>query len=306
MTLPDRICDPHHHLWLRQGMEYLPADLRADIDTVPQVVRTVFVECDAWYRENGPDHLRAVGETEWVVANADPVVQGIVGTGDLRLGARTEEVLRAHVEAGAGRFRGIRQRATWDADLRPSDPDPGRGLLLDPAFREGFEVLHSLGLSFDAWMYFPQLPDLIDLASAYPDTTIVLNHLGAPITLGPYRNRDTTHARWRELLADVARCPNVVVKVGGIGMPMYGTTWHQAAQQPGPEEVAAAWGDRVRFCIETFGPDRCMFESNFSVDKISMSYSTLWAAFDLMTATYSPTERAALFHDTAARSYRLD
>jgi predicted TIM-barrel fold metal-dependent hydrolase len=306
MTLPDRLCDAHHHLWLRAGMEYLPADLAADIATVPQVVRTVFVECDAWYRDDGPEHLRPVGETEWVVANAGPVVQGIVGTGDLRLGALAAEILDAHIDAGAGRFRGIRQRATWDADLRKADPDPGPGLLLDPAFRAGFEVLHALGLSFDAWLYFPQLPDLVDLARTYPGATIVLNHLGAPIVQGPYSDREATLARWRTLMADVAACPNVVLKVGGIGMPMFGTAWHRADVQPGPEEVAAHWGDAVRFCIDTFGPDRCMFESNFSVDRISMSYSTLWAAFDLMSDTYSPAERAALFHDTAVRAYRLD
>lgn len=288
-------------------MEYLPADLRADIATVPQVVRTVFVECDAWYRELGPEHLRVVGETEWVVENADPFVEGIVGTGDLRLGGRAEEMLHAHVAAGSGRFRGIRQRATWDGDpaIRPSDPDPGPGLLLDLAFRQGFEVLHSLGLSFDAWMYFQQLPDLVDLARTYPEATIVLNHLGAPITIGPYGDREATHAMWRELMTEVATCENVVLKVGGIGMPMYGSTWHKASMQPGPDEVAAAWGDSIRFCIDAFGPDRCMFESNFSVDKISISYATLWAAFDQISADYSPAERAALFHDTAVSAYRL-
>jgi len=305
MTLPDRICDPHHHLWPRAGMEYLPADLQADIATVPQVERTVFVECGAWYREHGPAHLREVGETEWVVANASPVVQGIVGAGDLRLSGQTEELLHAHIAAADGRFRGVRQRATWDAGLRAADPDPGSGLLLDPAFREGFELLTSLGLSFDAWMYFPQLPDLVDLARTYPDATIVLNHIGAPITMGPYGDRDITHGTWRALMIDVAASPNVVLKVGGIGMPMYGTTWHQNEAPPTAEDVAALWTDAVRFCIDTFGPSRCMFESNFPVDRISMSYATLWAAFDLMSETYSPSERAALFHDTAVRTYRL-
>jgi L-fuconolactonase len=286
-------------------MEYLPADLLADLDTVPQVVRTVFVECDAWYRTDGPDHLRVVGETEWVAANAGSVVEGIVGSGDLRLGEQTEEMLRSHIACAGGRFRGIRQRATWDVGLHTSNPDPGSGLLLDPAFRRGFEVLAALGLSFDAWMYFPQLPDLVDLARTYPDATIVLNHIGAPVTLGPYSDRDATHARWRLLMTDVATCPNVVLKVGGVGMPMFGSTWHQNDQPPGAEEVAAYWCDAVQFCIDTFGPARCMFESNFPVDRISMSYATLWAAFDLMSATYSPSERTALFHDTAVRTYRL-
>ena len=164
-----------------------------------------------------------------------------------------------------GRFRGIRQRATWDADLRQTDPDPGPGLLLDPAFRAGFEVLAELGLSFDAWLYFPQLPDLVDLARTYPDATIVLNHLGAPIVHGPYGDRDATLARWRASMTDVATCPNVVLKVGGIGMPMFGTSWLQQDEPANARAVVAAhWGDEVRFCIDTFGPDRCMFESNFS------------------------------------------
>jgi L-fuconolactonase len=286
-------------------MEYLPADLMADLATVPQVTRTVFVECDAWYRTDGPEHLRVVGETEWVVANAGSVVEGIVGTGDLRLGDQTEDMLQQHIAAADGRFRGIRQRATWDAGLHTSKPDPGPGLLLDPAFRRGFEVLTSLGLSFDAWIYFSQLPDLVDLARTRPDGTIVLNHIGAPVTLGPYSDRAATHARWRVLMTDVATCPNVVLKVGGIGMPMFGSTWHQNDKPPTAEEVTTEWGDAVRFCIDTFGPERCMFESNFPVDRISMSYATLWNAFDLMSETYSPSERTALFHDTAVRTYRL-
>jgi L-fuconolactonase len=308
MTLPERICDPHHHLWLRSRMEYLPADLSADIATVPGVVRTVFVECSAWYRPDGPEHQRAVGETEWVVANTDPtVIQGIVGAADLRVGPLVEDTLHAHIAAGAGRFRGIRQRATWDAhpDVSRNSPDQGPGLLRDESFRRGFDVLSALGLTFDAWLFFPQLPDLVDLARARPEATIILNHLGAPITMGPYADREATHARWRNLMAEVAACPNVVLKVGGIGMPMFGGTWHQAASPPDAVEVAAVWGDPIRFCIDAFGPDRCMFESNFPVDKVSMSYATLWSAFDLISASYSPAERAALFHDTAARVYRL-
>jgi predicted TIM-barrel fold metal-dependent hydrolase len=303
--LPDRICDPHHHLWLRPAMEYLATDLRADIATVPHVVRTVFVECDAWYRDDGPEHLAVVGETEWVVANGDAFIEAIVGAADLRLGALTEQALHAHVEAGAGRFRGIRQRATWDAGIKPSRPDPGPSLLLDPAFRRGFEVLHALGLGFDAWLYFPQLPELTDLARSYPDTTIVLNHLGAPITLDPYADRQATHGRWRQLMADVATCPNVFLKLGGIGMPMFGSQWYRDGGNATIEQVAAEWSEPIRFCIDTFGPDRCMFESNFPVDKISMSYATLWAAFDAISAGYSPSERDALFHDTAVRAYRL-
>ena len=304
----DRICDAHHHLWVLPTSHYDVADLRADLATVPEVTRTVFVECGAWYRHDGPEHLRSVGETEWVAANTDPVTEAIVGATDLRLGALTEEALHAHIEAGAGRFRGIRQMATWDPspDIRPAHPDPGPGLLLDPHFRDGFAALHRLGLSFDAWVYFPQLPEVADLARAFPDTTIVVNHFGGVIGLGPYAgHRDEMLTRWRELLPELAACPNVVMKLGGIGMPIYGLEWHKRAEPPSIAEVVDAWRDTVRRCIEAFGVDRCLFESNFPVDRFSLHYATVWAAFDAMTADLSMSERAALFHDTAAAVYRL-
>jgi L-fuconolactonase len=303
------ICDPHHHLWKDwPGGAYSPADLRADVQTVPNVVRTVFVECNAWYRTDGPEHLRVVGETEWVAANAEPLTQGIVGTADLRSGPLAVETLEAHVAAGGGRFRGIRQRATWDAsvEIRPGRPDPGPSLLLDPDFRRGFAVLTEMGLSFDAWLYFPQLPELVDLARAVPESNIVLNHLGAPITLGPYRDRPSTIERWRTLMAEVATCPNVSLKVGGIGMPMFGFDWHKRGDSPDAAEVVASWGEPIRWCIETFGVGRCMFESNFPVDKVSMSYATLWEAFDIISRDLAADDRAALFHDTAVAVYRLE
>jgi predicted TIM-barrel fold metal-dependent hydrolase len=312
VTLPDRICDPHHHLWDRPDSHYLVEQLRDDLATVPQVARTVFVECSAWYRDAGPEHLRAVGETEWVAAHArelhgGEMIEGIVAATDLRLGERTEQALDAHIEASGGRFRGIRHRATWDPSprVRPSQPDPGEGLLLDRDFRRGFARLHALGGVFDAWVYFPQLPEVADLARAFPEATIVLNHLGGPITLGPYSDRAAVLDQWRPLIADVATCPNVVLKVGGIGMPLYGTTWHKQDAPPSAEEVARFWVDWVAFAIDGFGPDRCMLESNFPVDRLSMPYASLWEAMDILTDGYSPSERAALFHDTAVRTYSL-
>ena len=208
-------------------------------------------------------------------------------------------------------FRGVRQRATWDAhpSIKPAVPYAGEGLLLDPWFRRGFETLTSMGLSFDVWTYFPQLPDLVDLARAYPEATIVLDHLGGPITLGPYRDREATLAAWRPLIAEVAACPNVVLKVGGHGMPIYHGR-HVRDSKPADtpmtvEQAVEGWSEPIRFCIEAFGPERCMFESNFPVDRLSMTYATLWESFDVMSAGYSPDERRALFHDTAVRTYRL-
>ena len=307
MTLPDRICDAHHHLWEVSSAPYVVADLLADTATVAGVTSTVFVECGAFYRESGPEHLRVVGETDWVAANADPITKVIVGAADLRLGKLAEEALDAHIAAAGGRFRGIRHRATWDPSplIRPSTPDPGPHLLADPQFRDGMRALAARNLSFDAWIYFPQLPEVADLARACPDVTIVLNHLGGPIVLGPYTDRGEVLRRWRELIVDVAACPNVVVKLGGIGMPLYGMTWHKHPSPPTAATVAEAWRDPIRLCIELFGADRCMFESNFPVDKFSMDYATLWNAFDLISADLSPTERSALFHDTAASVYRI-
>lgn len=305
--LPDRICDPHHHLWELPTSHYPPSEHTADLARVPQVVSTVFVECEAWYRTGGPGHLRAVGETEFVARHGDPRIRGIIGCTDLRLGARTEEALDAHIVAGDGRFRGIRHRATWDASplIRSGTPDPGPGLLVDPDFQRGARSLARRGLSFDAWLYFPQLPDVSALARAVPDLVIVLDHLGGPIVLGPYTDRDVVLAETRRLLAPLIGLPNVVVKVGGIGMPMYGLGWHKRTEAPAAHVVAGAWRDIVHWTIDSFGPERCMLESNFPVDRFSVDYPTLWDAFDILTSHLDDDERALLFHDTAVRVYRI-
>lgn len=304
---PTRICDAHHHL-LEHWTVYRVAELRADLATVPEVASTVYIECSSWYRENGPEHLRPVGETEWVVRNATGVAQGIVGRAELRLGAAVEEVIAAHLEAGDGRFRGIRQLANFDPSplLRRFHPDPAPGLLSDPRFREGFRVLGKSGLSFDTWVYFPQLPEVAELAKSFPDVQIVLDHLGGPICVGPYEGRrPEVMGRWRELLREVASCPNVALKLGGIGSPMLGYDWQSLARKPDAQTIADTWGDAIRFCIDAFGAQRCLFESNFPVDRVSFDYATLWDAFARIVNGASDAERAALFHDTAARVYRL-
>lgn len=306
---PERICDAHHHLWQREWSPYAVEDLRADLATVPEITSTVYIECDAWYRSDGPEHLRPVGETEWVVSHVDDVTRGIVGYADLRLPRdAVTEVLGAHVAAGAGRFRGIRQMAPHDPSplITPFDPDPGPELLRDPRFRTGFDVLSRMGLTFDAWVFFPQLPEVVELAQAFPDTRIVLDHLGGPIGMGPYAGRRAeVLERWRPLMRDVAACPNVALKLGGIGMTIYGLGFHRRPTPTTVDDIVAAWGDEIRWCIETFGAERCMFESNFPVDSMSMGYATLWEAFFAMTADASAAERAALFHDNAVAVYSL-
>jgi predicted TIM-barrel fold metal-dependent hydrolase len=301
------IVDPHHHLWEHPEKPYMPPELLADTSSADGVARTVFVECGSGYRTDGPEAFRPVGETDFVVA-ADPdgFIAGIVGFADLRA-PEIDDVLAAHVEAGKGRFRGIRHVSAHDPspDIRQSHTKPPPGLLGQADFRRGFAALGAAGLSFDAWMYHPQLPELVDLCRAQPDVPVVLDHLGGPLGIGPYAGRrDEVLAAWRASMADVAACDNVVLKLGGIGMPVFGMRWHHEGGASA-EQLAAVWGEPIRWCIETFGADRCMFESNFPVDKVSCTYADLWAAFDLIAAGASETERADLFAGTATRAYRL-
>jgi predicted TIM-barrel fold metal-dependent hydrolase len=318
------ICDPHHHLWDRQGHRYLLDELLADTGQADahgachNVRSTVFVECASMYRADGPEALRPVGETEFVNGIAAMSASGgygptrgaaaIVAFADLCLGAAVREVLEAHIGAARGRFRGIRHAAGWhaSAQIRNSHSNPVEHLLLDTTFREGFAQLAPLGLSFDAWLFHPQLPDLTDLARAFPGTTIVLDHFGGPLGIGPYDGHaDAVYADWKRDIDALARCPNVVAKLGGLAMPINGFGWHKREPLPTSQQLADATARYYLHTIERFGPERCMFESNFPVDKVSCSYLVLWNSFKRLAAGFSPAEKAALFHNTAARVYRL-
>jgi predicted TIM-barrel fold metal-dependent hydrolase len=306
-----RIIDAHHHLWLSHEpwAPYGLDQLRADICSGHNVVSSVFVESNSSWRTEGPTALRPVGETEWVagVVDGSPLVGGIVGFADLSLGDAVAEVLEAHLDAGRSLFRGIRHGVAWDAspDIPDNPNDPGPHLLSHPAFRRGLQVVQHMGLTFDAWLYFPQIPELTAVADALPDLGIVLNHLGGLVALGPYKeNRHEVFSVSRGLLAELARRENVVVKLGGIGMPMY--NWEPETRDDSvAERLARTWGPFIRWCVETFGPDRCMCESNFPVDKQTVSYRTLWNVLKQTLCDLSETERRAVFHDTAARFYRL-
>jgi len=312
------IVDPHHHLWDRPGWRYLLDELLADLNSGHRIVATVFVQCRAMHRATGSEALRPVGETEFVngvaamsasgIYGPTRVCAGIVGHANLQLGARVQDVLEAHLRAGGERFRGIRHIVAWDADpitLNPNNPAPP-GLLADPAFREGFARLAPLGLSFDAWLFHPQIPELTDLARAFPNTTMVLNHVGGPIGIGVYEGKqDQVFAAWRNAIRDLAGCPNVVVKVGGLGMRVNGFGFERGEKPPSSAALAGAWRPYVETCLEAFGASRCMFESNFPVDKGSYSYAAYWNACKRLTRGASAEDKASLFHGTAARVYRL-
>lgn len=338
---PDlQIVDPHHHLWdrmelllqalppsghpfveiLRQTPRYLFDELLADLGSGHDVRATVYMECGAMYRADAAAPLMPVGEVEFVNGVAamtasglyGPVraCAGIVGHADLTLGAAVEDVLQALVAAAPSRFRGIRQSASFDDDAEVLGPLAGRaprGLYRDARFREGFAVLGRLGLSFDAWMLEPQLPDLVDLARAFPETTIVLDHVGTPLGIGAYRGRlGERFDAWRTSIGELAACENVVVKLGGLAMPFAGFGWSYANRPASSEELASAWKPYIDTCIQAFGPTRAMFESNFPVDGYTCSYRTLWNALKRTASSYSADEKRDLFRATAARVYRLD
>ncbi len=312
------IVDPHHHLWVRPDSTYMLDDLLADIGSGHNVAATVFVECMAMYRADGPEALRPVGETEFVNGiaaqsasggfGAARLCAGIVGFADLTLGDAVDAVLEAHFSRAPDRFRGIRHAVAWDAspEIRNSHTRPPQHLMREPAFRAGAARLAAHGLSFEGWLYHPQLDDLIDFARAREDLSIVLDHFGGPLGIGPYAGRRAEiYEAWKPKIRALAECPNVTAKLGGLAMPINGFGWHKRAAPPGSAELAAANRDWYLYAIECFGPDRCMFESNFPVDKVSCSYAVLWNAFKRIADGFTAEEKRAMFHDTAARVYRL-
>ncbi len=316
------ICDPHHHFWtLRDGATqscYKLDELLEDISGGHNIVSTVFIECGTQFRQDGPEAFACVGETEFVNDIAERsasgahgparIAAGIIGTVDLRIGDEAADVLDAQIEAANGRFRGIRLGALWHEmpNVRNHRINPPEHMLLHDDFRSGFKYLAPRKLSFDVWCCHPQIPDAIDLARTFPDTTIVLNHFGGPLGIGPYEGkRDEVFENWKTMIDELAGCPNVVVKLGGINMDINGYGWEKRSLPPSSSEHSQATRRYFEHAIETFSADRCMFESNFPVDKFSISYTTVWNSAKKVSKGYSATERAALFHDTATRVYRL-
>ena len=315
---PDQsIVDAHHHIWVEGGSSYLLDDLVADLSAGHNVVATICVQAHHGYRSDGHEELRCVGETETIaalVATArgleikQRVCAGFVAYADLSRGAAAAAVIQAHLAAAPGLVRGIRHGIGRDP-LFPNGivlrPAPA-AMLADPGYRAGLAEVARHGLSYDAMLYHCQIPELTDMANALPELPIVLDHFGCPIGVGPYEgHKDETFRVWSADMRKLARCPNVSVKLGGLGMTICGAKWHEDNRPPGSKELADAWQPHFDTCIEAFGAERCMFESNFPVDKSQFSYRVLWNAYKRLVVGASPDQRAALFHDTAARFYHL-
>ena len=312
------IVDPHHHLWQRTGNDYLFHDLLADTQTGHNIVATVFVDCHSMYRKDGPAELRCIGETEFANGVAAMSASGLYGNlracagiishVDLRRGARAGAVFDAQIAAGNGRFKGIRYQTGWDADpgIRNSRTDPTPELTRDKTWREGFRELAKRDLVFDAWLYHPQIGEIAELADAFPGTPIVLDHIGGPLGYAGYAGRhDEVRIAWKKSMAELAKRPNITVKVGGLGMAMGWFDFYRRPAPPNSRELADAFRPWVETTIELFGANRCMFESNFPVDKITSGYGVLWNAFKVLAAKASPSEKTALFSGTASRVYKL-
>ena len=313
---PEReIVDAHHHLWPISDMHYDLENLLADTSSGHNVVQTVFAECGAAYRTSGPDHLKCVGETEFVAGRATQAdhmekptkIAGIVAHADL-MHNRLDEVLEAHEASGNGIFKGIRHSGAHE-------PKPealsirGSGLpnqLARHDFRRGVARLGELGLTYDTWIFHHQIADFKDLALAVPTTTMILDHFGTPLGVGQYKDkREEIFEKWKEDIEAVSNCNNVFLKLGGMAMPDNGYRWDTEDKPPSSDEFVAAQERYYDHAISHFGADRCIFESNFPVDRLSLSYKTLWNAFKKIAAKYSEEEQDLLFSGTARKVYRL-
>jgi predicted TIM-barrel fold metal-dependent hydrolase len=313
------IIDPHHHLWDRPGYRYLFPELLTDVGSGHNIRATCYEQAREMYRADGPEELKSLGETQFVSGVAamsasgkygpTRCITGIIGFVDLRIGSHAKRILERHIAVSDGRLRGIRNGSTWSDDpvLKTFTAGGPPGLLLDKSFREGFATLAPLGLAFDAWMFQTQLGDLVDLARAFPQTTIVLNHCGGPLAIGPYAGkREEAFSEWRDRIREVASLPNTYVKLGGLGMKMIGFTFFEDDVPPSSQDLEKAWRPYLETCITAFGPQRAMFESNFPVDKGTCSYQVLWNAFKRVAAGYSTDEKTALFSGAAEKAYRLE
>jgi L-fuconolactonase len=310
------IIDPHHHLWDHPGDRYLLDEALQDFTSGHNVVATVHLQCRSMYRASGPEEFKPVGETEFINGIAaqsasglygpTKVCAGIVGTVDLLLGNRVEPVLESHLAAGGDRFRGVRPTIVWheSKEVLPAGNVPN--VLSRPEAMAAVKSISKFGLSLDLWAFFTQLDEVAQVCRDNPDLTVVVNHAGGPLGIGPYADRrEDVFVEWRKNLEIVSRCENAVIKLGGLAMRYGGFAFNELPEPPSSDVLVENWKRYFDVCIELFGPQRCMFESNFPVDRGMCSYQVLWNAFKKMTKHFSETERRYLFSGTAARVYRL-
>jgi predicted TIM-barrel fold metal-dependent hydrolase len=307
------IIDAHHHLWPDGvGGRFMVDDLVSDLASGHNVKATVYVECGSFYRADGPAELRPVGEVEFANGVAAMGASGqfgsaricasIVGHVNL-LGPGVASTLECMVRAGNGRLKGIRHMAANHPEVKQEAP---AGMLLEERFRQGYARLGEYGLSFDAWLYHPQLGELLPLAEAYPEIPVVINHAGGLVGMGSYADsREESFAEWRSALRALAALPHVHVKLGGFFMPAFGLGFERA-EEIDYIELAVAAKPIIDTCIELFGPRRCMFESNFPVTRNFISYRDIWNAYKVALRGYSAYEKAYLLHDTAKNFYSVE
>tara|TARA_B100001093_G_scaffold316138_1_gene301623 strand:- start:4091 stop:5098 length:1008 start_codon:yes stop_codon:yes gene_type:complete len=318
---PEReIIDAHHHLWKTGPMaeSYELTKFRYDTGTGHNVVGTMFVECGVSYLDTGPDRFKPIGESRFARKNAEkseieagpgkPPILGIVAYADLMQGKAAKDILLAQKEAAGEYFSGIRYATAF----HPNPPEGNRRIgqikhiMLRDTFREGFSQLRDLNISYDAWLLYDQIPELIDLANKFEDIQIVLNHLGGPIGIGlTCVNREAVLSDWKTNLDELSKCENVNVKLGGLCMPITGWAWHERTENVDLQEIYDNQADFYKFVIDLFGPRRCMFESNFPIDRLSISYKTLWNLFKLIGLSYNECEKQYLFSKTCIETYRL-
>ncbi len=312
------IVDAHHHLWDRPGQRYLLDQFLHDTNSGHNILASIYIQCRSMYRASGPEPLKPVGETEFANGIAAQSASGIYGKlracagivafADLALGKQVRAVLEVHLRAAPERLKGIRNMTASDpsGEISAGFGKVRSGMLTEPGFLEGFAELAPLGLSADIWAYHPQLPEVIALARMFPETSIILNHAGGPLNEGHYReNRRKTMRDWQHSMEQLAGMKNVTVKLGGLCMKIGGLGFNQQKLPPSSEQLADAFRPIVQPCIDMFGPERCMFESNFSMDKGMCSYAVLWNAFKRLACDYSREEKIAMFAANAARVYRL-
>lgn len=310
------LIDAHHHLWDAAGRRYLFDDFLADLCTGHRIHATAFVQCHSMYRAFGPEELRPVGETEFVAgmaAQSDSRQYGpthmcaaIVGSLDPMLGERVDPVLEAHIRAGGGRFRGIRMQTSWDASPEVHKLPTPSGVLLDSRTRAAIARIAKFGLTLDIWCYYPHMTEVLETCRAFPDLPVVINHTAGPIGVGPYGDRrEEIFPVWADSVRGLARLPNTVMKIGGLGMRYTGFDFHLEEDPPSSDRLVSTWKPYVDVCIDAFGPCRCMFESDFPVDKAMFSNHVMWNAYKKLTASYSRAERQAMLAGTAAHIYRI-